>query len=267
MIRLALLGATGRMGTRVLELLKADERFALVAALTSGGDARLGEAVVAGTQTVTIADRCDAAFDVLVDFSVPAGTMQWLDRCVERRAAMVIGATGYTAEQMARIDRAAERIAILQSSNFSVGVALLRSLVKETTRTIGAKSDIEIIEHHHNQKVDAPSGTANTLTEDIGETLGRDVERDVVHGRTGDVGPRPQGQIGVHSVRMGSIVGRHEVHFATVDETITLIHSAHSRDVFARGALDAAAWIAGRGPGRYTMDDMLSARASPRARE
>lgn len=255
MIRLALLGATGRMGTRVISLLNADRRFGLTAALTSGADPRLGETIAVGTETLFVREQCVDAFDVLLDFSAPAGTMHWLDRCVERRSAMVIGTTGYTPDQESLIRRAAEHVAIMQSANFSVGVAVLRSLVRKTAAAVGDRTDIEVVEHHHNRKTDAPSGTARTLAMDICTTLHRNPDTDVAYGRHGEVGPRPAGQIGVHSVRMGSIVGRHEVHFASEDETITLIHSAHTRDVFARGALDAAAWIAHRRPGYYTMED------------
>ncbi len=257
MIRLALLGATGRMGGHVLELLGEDGRFELVAALTGPDDPRCGEAVRCGGREVVVRDSCDEAFDVLVDFSLPAGTMRWVEACVERSAAMVIGATGHSAEELARIERCAETIPILKAGNFSVGVNLLLGLVAEAAKKLGPDYDIEIVEHHHNKKIDAPSGTADALLRAIVDATGGDVARDAVYGRHGHTGVRPAGQIGVHAVRMGAIVGHHEVHFSGASESICIRHTAHSRGAFARGAVEAAAWVRGRPAGMYGMREVL----------
>ncbi len=258
MIRLALLGATGRMGTRVLDLLADDDRFQLVAALTTPDDPRLGEQIRVADRSLTVTDACDAPIDVLLDFSVPAGTMSWLDRCQSACTAMVIGPTGHTEDELQRIEAAASSIAILKATNFSVGINLLLSLVGDVANRLGDAYDVEIIEHHHNKKVDAPSGTAVSLLDALIEATGRDRERDPIFGRKGNTETRPKTQIGVHAIRMGDTVGHHEVHFAGPGETISIQHTAHSRDTFARGALEAAAWIDTKPPGRYTMENVLT---------
>lgn len=264
MIKLAVLGATGRMGECTLALAGSDGRFQVTAALTRSDDPRLGEQVLIGHSAVKVSDTTNAAFDVLVDFSMPAGTMQWLDHCRSTGSAMVVGPTGYSDEQLDRITAAAKRIPILRASNFSIGINLLLDLAGKVAGRLGDTFDIEIVEHHHKHKIDAPSGTALALANAIVEATGRDPQRDISCGRQGRTGPRPPRQIGVHSVRMGSIVGRHEVNFSSLEETITLTHTAHSRNAFARGALEAAVWIHGQVPGMYQMGDVLSARPSAR---
>jgi 4-hydroxy-tetrahydrodipicolinate reductase len=256
--RLAVLGATGRMGARVLSLVEGDDRFEVVAALTNRDDPRFGAELRVGDRTITALDGCDGEIDVLIDFSVPVGTMSWLDRCRSAKTAMVIGPTGFSQDQLDEIAAAAKDTAILKASNFSLGVNLMTGLVADVARRLGDAYDIEIVEHHHNRKVDAPSGTAVTLTESIVEATGRDLAKDVVYGRSGETGARPARQIGVHAVRMGEIVGHHEVHFSGPGETVTIRHTAHSRDVFARGAIEAAAWVCGRPAGLYSMADLLS---------
>ncbi len=259
MIRLALLGATGRMGRRTLALLPEYNRFELTTALTRPDDPQLGHKVHAGSKSVTLAASTETPFDVLLDFSIPAGTMPWLEHCEGAGAAMVIGATGYTDAQSGRIENAAKRIPILKAANFSIGVNLMLEMVGQIAQRLGDEFDTEIIEHHHRKKVDAPSGTAIALADAIIEATGRDRERDVVFGRAGQTGERPACQIGIHAIRMGALVSRHEVHFGGPEESITLSHTAHSRDVFVRGALHAVAWIHGKPPGLYRMRDVVSA--------
>lgn len=258
MIRVAVLGATGRMGVRTLALLRRDHRFETVAVLTATDDPELGNVVDVSKERLSIADTCDVPFDVLIDFSVPRGTMNWLEHCERTTSAMVSGVTGHTPEQRVRFATAAKRIAFLHASNFSLGVNLLLSMAAEAARRLGEAYDIEIIEHHHNRKIDAPSGTAVSLVQAIVEATGRNADRDVVYGRHGETGVRPKGQIGVHAVRMGSLVGHHEVHFAGPEEHVTLSHTSSSRDAFARGALEAAAWIVLQRPGLYGMSDVLA---------
>lgn len=242
MIRLAVAGAVGRTGSRVVELAAQDERFEVVAALTGSGCPELGNLVKAGACDVPVSDRLDVACDVLIDFSLPAGTMAWLEVCREHDIAMVIGATGHSEQQLAAIRDAGKQIRIVQASNFSVGIQALKGLVGKLAVELGDAYNIEIVETHHKSKIDAPSGTALTLADEILGATGR-TRGDVVFGREGMTGERPAGQIGVHAVRMGDVVGEHEIHFSGPGETITLRHRAHSRDAFAAGALRAAAQV------------------------
>lgn len=260
MIRLAVLGATGRMGTRILSLAAEDERFEVVAALTNADDPKFNSAIPFRDKTLQATDKCDADFDVMIDFSIPAGTMHWLPVCVERGKAMVIGPTGFSDVELTTIQEAGQSIPVVKATNFSLGVNLLLSLVSDAASRLGDGYDIEIIEHHHNKKVDAPSGTAKSLLQSVLDATNRDRDSDVIYGREGHTGTRPARQIGVHAIRMGDVVGFHEVHFCGLGESVTLQHRASSRDTFARGALEAAAWINGKPAGRYDMRDVLNLR-------
>lgn len=256
MIRLAIAGATGRTGSRVLELAAADERFDVVAALTSPGCSSSGSPVRLGEKQRTIAESLEVDCDVLIDFTVADGTMAWLPVCKERSMPMVTGVTGHSDEQFRVIRRVAQSIAIVKASNFSVGVHVLMRLVRCAADMLGDSYDIELVEAHHRHKVDAPSGTALRLVDEILAVTGR-TAGDVVHGRCGRVGERAAGEIGVHAVRMGEIVGQHELHFSGPGETLTIRHTAHSRDTFAAGALRAASWIVGKPAGLYGFSDVM----------
>jgi 4-hydroxy-tetrahydrodipicolinate reductase len=203
-------------------------------------------------------DHTETEFDVLIEFTRPAGTMHWLEYCLTCRRAIVIGTTGHNREQLDAIERAAAIIPVLKASNMSVAMNLMFRLVAQVAAALGDDYDIEIVESHHRFKADAPSGTAITLRDCIVKATGRDSDRDVVYGRHGDTGQRPPRQIGMHALRVGDTVGDHEVHFGTLGETLTIRHSAHTRDTFALGALRAAAWLAGKPPGRYDMQDVLN---------
>lgn len=261
MIQLAIAGIAGRMGARIYALASADPRFDVVAALEStdsphvGEDA--GERAGIGRTGLPIQDRTETEFDVLIDFSSPAGTVHWLEYCLTCRRAIVIGTTGHSPEQLAQIEAAGLTIPVLKASNMSVGVNLLFKLAAQVAAALGEEYDIEIVETHHRFKADAPSGTAVTLRDVIVEATGRNPEEDVIYGRHGLTGQRPQRQIGMHALRLGDTVGEHEIHFGNLGETVTLKHSAHTRDTFAQGALRAAAWLANKGPGRYDMQDVL----------
>jgi len=249
MIRLAVAGAKGRMGRCVLDLASRDSRFEIASALDRS------------------AQRTLPACDVLIDFTLPAGTMAWLEVCRERRTPMVIGVTGHDERQSARIVEAARTIPIVQAANFSVGMNAVMGMLAQLVRQLGEGYDVEIVETHHRNKVDAPSGTTKTMVEQIiaGSTSrtrsasdGASVDPSlVVHGRSGRVGERPRGQIGVHSVRMGEIIGSHEIHLSGPGETVTIRHTAHSRDTFAAGAVRAAMWIVDQPPGLYSMSDLI----------
>ncbi|HVS72696.1 MAG TPA: 4-hydroxy-tetrahydrodipicolinate reductase [Phycisphaerae bacterium] len=259
-VSLAISGAAGRMGRRLIALAAEQPgEFMVSAALdapnspaqnqdagTLAGVAALGVPVTAQMQTTP---------QVVIDFSVPAATRALLAQCVERKIALVIGTTGLTAEDQKAIDAAATSIAILQATNTGLGINVLLALVEQAARQLGDAVDVEIVEVHHNLKKDAPSGTALSLAEAVGK--GRGDGRELVHGRAGHEVPRKKGTIGMHAVRMGDVVGEHTVYFAMGGERMELKHVATNRDTFARGALRAAAFLAGKGPGRYTMRDVL----------
>jgi 4-hydroxy-tetrahydrodipicolinate reductase len=261
MIHLAIAGAAGRMGGRLIALASQDPRFELAAALEGTEDPHVGddagELAGVGRLHLPIQDRTATEFDVLIDFTRPAGTMHWLEYCLAYKRAMVIGTTGHSPEQLREIEAAATQIPLLKASNMSVGVTVMLKLVAEAAAALGDGYDIEIVETHHRFKADAPSGTALSLRDSILNATGRDAEHDVIYGRHGETGKRPATQIGIHALRVGDTVGEHEVHFGTLGETVTIRHSAHTRDTLASGALRAAAWLAGKPIGRYDMSDVL----------
>jgi 4-hydroxy-tetrahydrodipicolinate reductase len=257
MIEVAVAGATGRMGRCVLELLARDERFGIAAALTEPDDATIGTRLRFGDAEVSVSDRLGAPCDVLIDFSLPAGTIEWLKVCERYEFPMVTGTTGHDEHQLARLREGARIIPIVVAPNFSVGIRAIRAVIAELARKLGDDFDAEIIEAHHHHKADAPSGTALSLVDDIAAATGRTREA-VIFGRHGRVGERPKGQIGVHAVRMGDLVGSHEVHFSGLGETVTIRHAAHSRETFAAGALRAAAWVIKQPPGLYSLDDVMA---------
>ena len=256
MIRLAIAGATGRTGECVLRMALADDRFEVVAALGAGGCATIGTTLCVGDDEVEIAETLDVPCDVLIDFTVAAGTMAWLDVCLAKGMPLVTGVTGHDEGQLADIHAASRRIPILAASNFSIGIHAIAVTLKQLAAQLGDDYDVEIVETHHRHKVDSPSGTALHLADTIADATGRTRDH-VVFGRHGVVGERPHGQIGVHAVRMGELVGRHEVHLSGPGETVTIRHEAHSRDTFAAGALRAAAWLVGRPAGLYSMRDVF----------
>ncbi len=256
-IRLAIAGAMGRIGRVTLEAAVTDKRFELVAALTCEDDPLRGHRVRMGAHDVAIVAHMGKPCDVLIDFSNADGTMSWLDVCRHHGIAMVVGTTGHDDAQLNLLRVAAKDIPIVKAPNCSTGVAALLSLVGKLAETLGEDYDVEIVETHHRNKEDAPSGTALALQDVLTRMSENKSTHDVVFGRTGKTGVRPRGQVGIHAVRMGDIVGRHEVHFSGCGETITLRHEAHSRQTFAAGALRAAAWIAGKSPGWFTMADVL----------
>ncbi len=254
MLRLAMAGAAGRMGQRIIALAKEDDRFGVLAALEATGHPRIGETI----GDLPVQDRTDTAIDVLIDFTLPDGTMHWLEYCLAKEVPMVIGTTGHSSPQVAKIEEAARSIPVLRASNMSVGVNLMFKLAAQMAAALGDDYDIEIVESHHRFKIDAPSGTANSIRDAILDATGRDADKDVIYGRHGETGRRPARQIGMHSLRVGDTVGEHEVHFGTLGETLVLRHAAHTRDTFASGALRAAHWISNKPPGRlYSMLDAL----------
>ena len=259
--RLAVHGAAGRMGLRLVALAHDDPALQLVAAVdrpdhpSAGQD--VGTLAGVGETGVNLSAGLDLAdVDVMIDFAAPSATRAAIDTCAASNTAMVIGTTGLTDDDHAAIDAAAQQVAMLQAPNMALGVNLLFALAARAAKQLGDDYDIEITEAHHRFKVDAPSGTALGIAQAICDATGKDMSRDLVHGREGEA-PRQPGQIGMHALRLGSVVGRHTASFASLEEELQLTHIAATRDVFARGALVAAKWLAGKPAGRYGMADVL----------
>lgn len=264
MVNLGIAGAAGRMGqTLIAECLAAPDLH-LTAAFERSDSERVGQDAgrVAGLADAGVAiagdlASIDADLDVLIDFTRPEATLRHLDYCVERTICMVIGTTGFTAEQRAAIETASRSIGIVLAPNMSVGVNVVLKLLELTARTMGDHSDIEIIEAHHRHKVDAPSGTALRMGEVVAAALGRNLAEHAVYGREGITGERSPATIGFSTIRAGDIVGEHTVMFADEGERVEISHIATSRAIFARGALRAARWLAGRSSGLFDMQDVL----------
>lgn len=260
MVKIAITGAAGRMGRRIAALAIGSEQFDIVSALEVAGHEAIGrdvgELAGAGTFGVKVAEQLADLPEVLIDFSTPEATMHWLDVCRDHGMAMVIGTTGLTASQLSEVADSASRIAVVQAPNMSVGVNLLLKIVGEVASTLGDDYDVEITETHHRFKKDAPSGTAVALAKAVCRAAGKDYGETVVFGRGGK-SPRKADEIGMHAIRLGDTVGEHTVHFGNLGETVTVGHSAHTRDTFACGALRAAQWVAGQKPGLYSMQDVL----------
>lgn len=257
---IAINGAGGRMGQRLVALAKDDHGLKLVAAIDAatnpvqGRDA--GEVAGVGPLGVSIAYDLPLSLrpDCVIDFSAPEGTMTVLPICVARQIPIVVATTGHTAAQKAEIEAAAHQTAVLFAPNMSLVVNLLFKLVRLTAEALKGKGfDAEIVERHHRFKKDSPSGTAARFAEIIQEVQGGKF----VHGREGLVGERTADEIGIHAVRGGDNVGEHAIIFTTLGETLELVHKGHNRDSYARGALLAAKYLASRPAGRYTMADVL----------
>jgi 4-hydroxy-tetrahydrodipicolinate reductase len=254
-------GACGRMGQRLVHLAREDEELALGAALEARDHARQGQDIgdVCGLGPIGVPVRDgltpELRLEVLVDFSLPEATVAILPLCVAHRIPIVIATTGFSAEQRREIEAAAHEVAVLQSPNMSLVVNVLFKLVREAGVALKGKGfDVEIIERHHRFKKDSPSGTALHFAKIVQEAMGLSELR---HGREGLVGERPAQEIGIHAIRAGDNVGEHTILFSALGETMELVHKSTSRDSYARGALEAAKFLAGKPAGRYTMTDVL----------
>jgi len=265
-VRLAIAGAGGRMGRALLEAGAADAATVIAAALDAAGSPSLGRdagELAAGARGVRVGAEIVAAVmtcDVLVDFTRPAGTAAHLAACRAARKPIVIGTTGFAAEEIASIREAARDIAIVFAPNFSIGVTVMAKLVDLASRALGPDYDVEVFEMHHKLKVDAPSGTALKLGEVAAAARGTTLERDAVYARHGTTGERKAGTIGFAVARGGDIIGDHTVYFAGAGERIELTHRSQSRATYAQGAIRSAKWLVGRAPGLYDMNDVLGLR-------
>jgi 4-hydroxy-tetrahydrodipicolinate reductase len=260
MIDIAITGAAGRMGRRLIALARADGAFNIVAALEAGGNSAIGEdaGVLAGIGPigVPVTAELKAPAQVLIDFTVPEATREFLAQCRARKIAHLIGTTGLTPSDHAMIDEAAAAIPVLQSPTMALGVAVLYRLAAEAAKLLGEDYDIEIVEAHHRFKKDAPSGTALGLADAILKAVGKTREA-LNYDRHGDDRPRKKGEISMQSLRMGDEVGVHTAYFGALGERLELTHRATSRDTFVLGALRAAKWLAAQKPGRYRLADVL----------
>ena len=241
-MKIAIVGAAGRMGRMIDSLAQAAEGVEVSA-------------------RIDIADGFDrewpAGTDAVIDFSFHTAAAASVAKAADAGVAYVLGTTGLTAAEQAQVDAASKRIPVVQSGNYSLGVNLLLNLVREAARVLGPEYDVEVTEMHHRHKKDAPSGTALMLAKAAAEGRGADFAKVGVFGREGMVGERPVGEIAVHALRGGSVIGDHTVMFAGDVERVELTHRAQSREAFAAGAIKAAEWACGRAPGLYTMRDVL----------
>ena len=239
--KLIIVGSKGRMGEALMRLAGQDPKLELVAGIDKGDN------------VLDTIDRCDT----LIEFAHHSLSGDLAKTAADHGKAMVIGTTGHSADERKAIEAAARRIPIVFAPNFSIGVNLLFYLTQIAAETLGENYDQEVVEMHHRQKLDAPSGTARRLGEILAEASGGTYDDLTLHGRHGDVGARPKRVIGMHALRGGDVVGDHTVHFSTVGERLELTHRASSRDTFASGALRAAQWVRTQKPGLYSMQDVL----------
>ena len=256
MTRVAVVGAGGRMGGHVLRALEESGDLTIGAALEHAGHPDLGKEVAAG---VALSADVDAALDhceVAIDFSMPEATLAVARAAAPRETALVIGTTGLDEAQLDSLRQSALRVPIVRAANFSLGIAVLLGLVEAAVRRL-PEYEIEVLEMHHSQKVDAPSGTALRLGEAAAAARGRELAEVAVYHREGHTGPRAPDRIGMQTLRGGDIVGEHTVFVVGPGERLELTHRALSRDNFAAGAVRAARWVRGRAPGLYGIADVL----------
>ncbi|MGY6089520.1 4-hydroxy-tetrahydrodipicolinate reductase [Avibacterium paragallinarum] len=264
-LKIAVVGAGGRMGRQLIQAVHNAEGVELGAAFERKGSslvgADAGELAGIGQLGIIVSDDLNEEkdrFDLIIDFTRPEGTLAHLDFCVQHQKKMVIGTTGFDDAGKAAIDNAAENIAIVFASNYSVGVNLVFKLLEKAAKVMGDYCDIEIIEAHHRHKVDAPSGTALSMGEHIAKTLGRDLKTHGVFCREGITGERKRDEIGFSTIRASDVIGEHSVWFADIGERVEIAHKASSRMTFANGAVRAAKWLGEKEKGLFDMTDVLS---------
>jgi 4-hydroxy-tetrahydrodipicolinate reductase len=264
MIRMGVAGAAGKMGSRITALSKEYEGLKLTAAFERKGHRDIGKDIGiitgSGESGVLLSGGIDEiidSVDLVIDFTSVESTKQNLKAASARGKAMVIGTTGFTAVDMGEMTPLLKGIPCVMASNMSLGVNLLLKVLADVAGTLGDDYDIEIVEAHHRLKKDAPSGTALKMAQVIADAVNRNLDDVAVYARKGIIGQRTKKEIGIQAVRAGDIVGEHTVLFGGLGERIEITHKASSRDTFARGALRAALWLQGKGPGLYDMQDVL----------
>ena len=255
-LRVAVAGAGGKMGQTLAEAVLADPSLRLAAVIDAKGSPAVGR-TVGGLKVGSDASDAVERSDVLIDFTRPEGTVGHLQACVPLGRPIVIGTTGFSEPLRKAVLLAGRKIPIAMSPNFAVGVNVVFKLAEVAAGILGDGYDVEIIEAHHREKVDAPSGTALKLGDVVARALARDLSKVAAHGRVGDVGRRPDKQIGFHSIRGGDIVGEHTVIFAGTGERVEITIRSQSRMTYALGALRAAKFLRGKRAGLYDMNDVL----------
>lgn len=267
MVKVVVTGAAGRMGTQIVRLVRASKELALHGAVERAGSPAIGQdaAVLAnlpaaGLAVVDALEKALPGADVVIDFTSHEASAAHAEACAAKGVALVIGSTGFTPEAKARVAAAAKKIPVVLSPNMSVGVNVVFELVRQAASVLGEDYDVEVVEIHHKHKRDAPSGTAVKLGEVAALALGRAPADALAYTRHGILGERPPWQIGVQTLRGGDVVGEHTVYFCGEGERVEITHRATSREQFARGAVRAAAWLAGKPAGSYDMADVLGLR-------
>jgi 4-hydroxy-tetrahydrodipicolinate reductase len=261
--KLVVIGAAGRMGKRILSLAIESGDFDIIGAVERQDHPDIGKEA----SVLTFAEPINVELahiypyptdvDVAIDFSIPVAAVRTVDYCLEKDIALVLGTTGLNDEQHEKIKTASRKIPILYAPNMSVAMNVLFNLIGKVSEMLGEEYDIEIVEQHHRFKKDAPSGTALKLAEKIQSATGREWQGSLTYGRSDGDALSHKGKIGIHAIRAGDITGIHSIIFSTLGETLTLTHTAHSRDTFARGALLGAKWLVEKNPGLYSMADVL----------
>lgn len=252
MVKVIMHGCNGKMGQVITRLIEQDKDVEIVAGID------LYDGIANSYPVFPRIDDCDVEADVIIDFAASVAVDALLDYCVEHKMPVVLCTTGLSNEQIVKVEEASKKVAILKSANMSLGVNLLFKLLKEAAGTLApAGFDIEVVEKHHNLKKDAPSGTALALADAINEEL--DNRYEYVYDRSQRREARSENEIGISAVRGGTIVGEHDVIFAGEDEVITFTHTAYSKAIFGKGAVQAAKFLKGKGAGLYTMQDVIEA--------
>lgn len=250
MVNMIMHGCNGKMGQVITDIVSKEEDITIVAGIDIFDNGQNPYPVYPSLE------ECPVKADVIIDFASAKGVDRLLDYCVKTKTPVVLCTTGLSPDQLDKVEEASWQVAILRSANMSLGVNMLLKMVKEAAQTLAeAGFDIEIVEKHHNQKVDAPSGTALALADSINEAMEQSYE--YVYDRSQKRLPRNKKEIGISAVRGGSIVGEHDIIFAGQDEVVTFSHTAYSKAIFAKGAVSAGKFLAGREPGYYTMADVI----------
>lgn len=264
MVKAVVTGAAGRMGGRIISLIRETQGIELSGALEREGHPAVGKdaGIFAGVGSigVLITSRIGEVIgsaDVVIDFTAAEASLENLRAASASKKAIVIGSTGFTPSQMEQVKEHCKHVPCVLSPNMSVGVNVMLKVLHDTARILGDEYDVEIVEAHHRLKKDAPSGTAIKMAQVLADALGRDLEEVGVYARRGIIGERGKKEIGIQTLRAGDIVGDHTVMFGGLGERLEFTHRAHTRDNFARGAVRAALWVVGVNPGLYDMQDVL----------
>jgi 4-hydroxy-tetrahydrodipicolinate reductase len=264
MLRIAIMGASGRMGRALIAAVHSDSIASLAATIVRSKSKFVGSDIGSlsgigdtGIKAIASLEQVIDEIDVVIDFTNVHTSLEVLALCQQYNKQLVIGTTGFSASEQAQIEQAASNIAIVMSANMSIGINLCLNLLHTTASTIGKDTDIEILDLHHNKKVDSPSGTAIAMGNTIAKAMGDDLDKRAVYSRRGIIGERNKQEIGFATIRAGDIVGEHTVLFAGNGERIEISHKASSRDTFASGALAAVKWLADKKVGLFNMQDVL----------